>query len=78
MRYRQFNVEDTVSHLIGRCLSNKMDAERMYEQIICQGARKIDLITGSIHLSPAERQEFISRFSAEVEPTLWESALRKH
>ena len=25
-----------------------------------------------------EMEDFISRFSAEVEPTLWESALRKH
>lgn len=77
MRYRKLTVEDTVSHLIGQCLRNKMDAERMYELLICKDARKIDLITGSIHLSPAEHQEFVARFSSEVEPTLWESALRK-
>lgn len=75
MRYRQFT-DDNVSHLIGQCLRNKSDAERMYEQLICREAHKIDLITGSVHLTPAERQDFIARFSAEVEPTLWESSLR--
>ena len=78
MRYRQFTDEDNVTHLIGQCLKNKADAERMYEQIICRDAHKIDLITGTVHLSQEEHTEFISRFSAEVEPTLWESALRKH
>lgn len=78
MRYRQFTDEDNVSHLIGQCLRNKDDAKRMYEQLIAGKARKIDLITGTVHLDQQEHDEFVARFSAEVEPTLWESSFRKH
>lgn len=78
MRYRANIGEDCVSHLIGRCLRNKTDAERIYDLLVSKNRKKIDLITGSIHLSPEQHAEFVSRFSAEVEPTIWESSFRKH
>jgi hypothetical protein len=68
--------DDSVNHLIGKCLRSKADAEWLYDMLISRDLRKIDLITGSVHLSPAEHTEFITRFSAEVEPTIWESSLR--
>ena len=78
MRYRQFTDEDNVSHLIGQCLRNKDDAQRMFEQLVSRNSRKIDLITGTVHLTDQEHDEFVMRFSAEVEPTLWQSSFRKH
>ena len=78
MRYRIDKSEDSVSHLIGLCLRNKTEAERIYDIFVTKNLGKIDLITGSIHLTQKEREEFIVRFSSEVEPTIWESSFRKH
>ncbi len=78
MRYRMNISDDSVNHLIGQCLRNKADAERIYDILVSRNLRKVDLITGSIHLSPEEHADFVARFSAEVEPTLWESSFRKH
>lgn len=78
MRYRMQIGDDRVSHLIGQCLRSKADAEWMYDVLVSRNLRKIDLITGSVHLNPDEHAEFVTRFSAEVEPTIWESSFRKH
>jgi len=78
MRYRMNTAADKVSHLIGCCLRDKAEAERMYRVIISGQTRKIDLITGSILLTPEEHAEFVARFSAEVEPTIWTSSFLKH
>ena len=78
MRYRRCIGEDTVSHLIGECMRSRKDAERIYDILVSKNGRKIDLITGSIHLSPSEHAEFVARYSAEVNPTIWESSFRKH
>ena len=78
MRYRMNIGDDNVSHLIGCCLRSKKDAERLYDLLVSRNLRKVDLITGSVHLTPEEHTEFVARFSAEVEPTIWESSFRKH
>lgn len=77
MRYRLNLGDEKVSHLIGLCLRSKQEAERIYDLLVSQDLRKVDLITGSVHLSPEEHADFVARYSAEVEPTLWESAFRK-
>ena len=76
MRYRRCIGDDTVSHLIGECMRSKEDAERVYELLVSRNLRKIDLITGTIRLSPSEHAEFVARYSAEINPTIWESSLR--
>ena len=78
MRYRVNIGDDRVTHLIGQCLRSKKDAEWIYDTLISRNLRKIDLLTGSINLSQEEHAEFVARFSAEVEPTIWESSFRKH
>lgn len=78
MRYRMDIGDDSVNHLIGQCLRSKADAKRIYDILVSGQQRTIDLITGSVHLTPAEHAEFVTRFSAEVEPTIWESSFRKH
>lgn len=78
MRYRMNLGGDSVSHLIGQCLRSRQDAEWIYDLLVSRNLRKIDLITGSVHLSPEEHAEFVARYSAEVEPTLWESSFRKN
>lgn len=78
MRYRMNIGDDHVSHLIGQCLRSKAEAERMYRVLVAGRARQIDLITGSVRLTETEHAEFVARFSAEVEPTIWTSSFRKH
>ena len=78
MRYRANIGDDRVSYLIGQCMKNKDDAQWVYDLLISRDLRKVDLITGSVHLSHEEHAEFVARFSAEVEPTIWESSFRKH
>ena len=78
MRYHMDIGNDSVSHLIGQCMRNKKDAEWIYDIMISRNVRNIDLITGSVHLTPQEHAEFIVRFSSEVEPTIRESSFRKH
>ena len=77
MRYRRCVGDDTVSHLIGECMKSREHAERVYDVLVAKNKRKIDLITGSIHLSPSEHAEFVARYSAEVNPSLWELSFRK-
>lgn len=78
MRYHTNFGDDRVNQLIGQCLRNKKDAEEIYDILVSGNSRRIDLITGSVHLTPQEHTEFIVRFSSEVEPTIWESSFRKH
>lgn len=78
MRYRMNIGEDRVSYLIGQCLRNKADAEWIFDVLISRNLRKIGLLVGSIDLTPEEHAEFVYRFSAEVEPNIWESSFRKH
>lgn len=77
MRYRMDIGDDNVNHLIGQCLRSKADARRIYDTLVSGQQTKIDLITGSVHLTPEEHAEFVARFSSEVEPTIWESSFRK-
>jgi len=78
MRYHTSPLEDKVSYLIGQCLRDKKEAKRMFDDLIAKDKRKIGMFTGSIDLSREEHAEFVRRFSAEIEPTLWESSFRKH
>lgn len=78
MRYRADIGDDCVGHLIGQCLRSKTEAKRIYDILIFNDRRKIDLITGSVHLTPEEHAEFAARFSSEVGPTIRGASCRKH
>ncbi|MDH3453656.1 MAG: hypothetical protein OEL80_00810 [Desulfuromonadales bacterium] len=78
MRYHADLGEDRVNYLIGQCLRSKAEAERMFDILIAKNLRKIALFVGSVDLTSEEHAEFVQRFSAEVEPTIWESSFRKH
>jgi hypothetical protein len=78
MRYHIDIGDDKVSYLIGQCLSNKAEAERMFDILISKNLRRIALLVGSVDLNSEEHTEFVNRFSAEVEPTLWEPSSLKH
>lgn len=68
---------DVVSRIIGRCYQDPAVAETLFRQVIAGGARRVFLPEGEVELSAEEAGEFAARFSAEVEPTLWQSKRRK-
>ena len=78
MRYRMDINVDSVDHLIGKCLYNKTEAEWMFDILVTRNLREINLITGNLRLTQEEHADFVDRFSAEVEPTIWESSFRNH
>jgi hypothetical protein len=69
---------DTVSRIIGHCLQDPENARKLFDTVIAHRERDVDLPEGRIHLTEEEAGEFVERYSAEVEPTLWESKRRKY
>lgn len=72
------NHDDKVTLLIRHCFQEKANAEALFQHLITERARSVDLPEGRITLTPQEHDEFVERFSSEVEPTLWESKRLKH
>jgi hypothetical protein len=68
---------DIVSRLIGHCLQDPEKARKLFDDLIAHKAREVQLPEGKVHLSEEQAGEFVERYSAEVEPTLWESKRRK-
>ncbi len=69
---------DVVSRLMGYCLQSRENAERLFDALISRRERTLTLGEETIRLTDQERGEFVERFSAEVEPTLWESKRLKN
>ncbi len=70
--------DDRVSKLIRHCHQDPQIADRLFERLIAAQEREVTIEGERIVLSETERGEFVERYSAEVEPTLWESKRRKH
>lgn len=70
--------EDVVSRLVGYCLQSREKAEEMFKKLIDGRERRLSLAGEEVELTEEEFGEFVERFSAEVEPTLWESKRRKN
>lgn len=70
--------EDKVTRLIRHCHGNRSQAENLFQHLIAEKGMSIDLPEGRMTLSPEEHDEFVARFSAEVEPTIWESKRLKN
>jgi len=68
---------DVVTRLIRYCHISPNSAEKMFNSLISEGRDRIELSGEEILLSEEEIGEFVARYSAEVEPTLWESKRRK-
>jgi hypothetical protein len=72
------NRADVVSHLLGYCLQSRENAEELFETVVSRRSRTVQLFGETVELTEEERGEFVERFSAEIEPTLWESKRLKH
>lgn len=68
---------DVVTHLIKFCLENKSFAEKAFDSVTAGEKRTLQLPDGEVTLTEKQAGEFVERFSAEVEPTFWESKRRK-
>ena len=69
---------DNVTRLIRQCHRSKDQAENLFQHLIAEKAMSVDLPDGRIVLTPEEHDEFVERYSSEVEPTLWESKRLKN
>jgi len=69
---------DKVTRLIQYCHSDRQRAEDLFQHLITEDARRIELPEGLMTLTQDEHDEFVERYSSEVEPTLWESKRLKH
>lgn len=69
--------EDVVTRLIRYCHLGPDHAEKLFNTLIAQRRDRIELSGEEIELTREEIGEFVARYSAEVEPALWESKRRK-
>jgi len=69
--------DDVVTRLIGYCHQGPDYAEKMFNTLIAERRERIELGGEEIELTREEIGEFVARYSAEVEPTLWASKRRK-
>lgn len=67
-----------VDRLIKFCVQNKADAERIFNTIAVEKKGSLTVGGESIALNQSEMGEFVQRYSAEIEPMLWESKRRKN
>lgn len=68
---------DLVTGLIRHCLENSEERETLFNTLIADQLHSVELHGETFRLSDEQFDEFVRRFSAEVEPTLWESKRRK-
>jgi len=69
---------DTVSRVIKHCIADHLFAEKAFSAIAFGKEHSVTLPDGEVHLNEEEVGEFVARYSAEVEPTIWESKRRKN
>lgn len=69
---------DVVTTLIKHCHRGQEAAETLFRTIVTEESRSIQLPEGEVELTAEDVGEFVARYSAEVEPTLWESKRLKH
>lgn len=77
MGTQHFN-EDVVSHVIKYCIKDHAFAKKLFDSVILEKRHTIRLPDGEVEFTDENLAEFVERFSAEVEPTIWESKRRKH
>ncbi|MBE0577546.1 MAG: hypothetical protein IH613_16830 [Desulfuromonadales bacterium] len=70
--------DDTISRLIKHCHQDKEMAERLYQEIIVQKKRNIQLPDGQVLLTERQAEEFVEHFSSEVGPEIWTSKRLKY
>jgi len=74
----QVNDNDVVTRIIKECHAGKETAKEIFREIAAGKKRTLDLAGGKVEINDKEAGEFVRRFSAEVEPTFWESKRRKN
>lgn len=68
---------DPVSRVIRECHRGEDIATALYHQIAEEHRRSITLDGAPVELDEAQANDFVQRFSSEVEPEYWRSKRRK-
>jgi len=61
---------DVVSHILKYCRDHEF-AKKVFQQIIVEKKTRVQLPDGEVQLTDEDMTEFVERFSAEIEPTLY-------
>ena len=70
--------QDVVTRLISYCHRDMATAWMMFDRLIAHRDPFVELPGHSIALTEEQLDEFVERFSAEVEPYYWNSKRRKN
>ena len=70
--------QDVVTRLISFCHRDMATAWMMFDRLIAHRDPYVELPGESIALTEEQLDEFVERFSAEVEPHYWKSKRRKN
>ena len=70
--------QDVVTRLISFCHRDMATAWMMFDRLIAHRDPYVELPDGSIALTEEQLNEFVERFSSEVEPHYWDSKRRKN
>ena len=70
--------DEVINRLIRFCHQDKESAEKLYQEIIVERKRSIQLPDGQVMLSQSQAEEFVEHFSSEVGPEIWISKSGKY
>ncbi len=74
---RQSMNTDPVSRVISECHRSEAIASRLFHQIAEEHQRHIVMGDTTVDLDETQADDFVHRFSSEVEPEYWTSRRRK-
>ena len=78
MEERFATSDEIINRLLKLCHQDKESAEKLYQEIIVEGKRNIQLPDGPAMLSQSQAEEFVEHFSSEVGPEIWISKSGKY
>lgn len=78
MEKRFATSHEVVARLIGFAHQDQESAEKLYQEIVVEQRRSVQLPDGEVKLSQGQLEEFVARFSSEVGPEIWISKSGKY
>ena len=78
MEERFATSDEIINRLLKLCHQDKESAEKLYQEIIVENKRNVQLPDGPLLLSQSQVEEFVERFSSEVGPEIWISKSGKY
>ena len=78
MEERFATSDEVINRLLKLCHQDKESAEKLYQEIVVENKRNVQLPDGTLLLSQSQVEEFVEIFSSEVGPEIWISKSGKY